>query len=478
MNFFLYLILLNTFALSQGSESPKLEINRINNIQYFSAIDYAETSNIKTVFVKTKEKLIIQYGSKKIVLSPSSSFVLVNDILYNISVPVIYDGNDFWVPLNSFSRIIKTIDLPELKIDSSEKYALLSIIPKNILGCSFERKENGVLIKIKTQEDFEENKVSATVTRGGWLNINIAEGSIDSIALINNTKLIKPILKIRPIQLEKSAQLSFLFNDKIDDYDISVDNASIRIGIRSKSEISAQKIKKMKDRWNLDVIVIDAGHGGKDPGCLDNGLMEKDITLDVSKMLGNRIEREMGIKVIYTRTEDEFIPLWKRTKIANDSGGKLFISVHVNASPKSSSARGFETFIIRPGKFDDATEVAQRENKVIELEDSPKKYPKLSKENLIIATMAQASFTKQSEFLAGEIQSELSERFTAPNRGVKQAGFHVLVGASMPNVLVELGFITNKKDHRLLSQKKYRKKMADSIYEAILSYKSEYEQSL
>jgi len=153
MKFFLYLILLNTFALSQGSESPKLEINRINNIQYFSAIDYAETSKIKTVFVKTKEKLIIQYGSKKIVLSPSSSFVLVNDILYNISVPVIYDGNDFWVPLNSFSRIIKTIDLPELKIDSSEKYALLSIIPKNILGCSFERKENGVLIKIKTFKD-------------------------------------------------------------------------------------------------------------------------------------------------------------------------------------------------------------------------------------------------------------------------------------------------------------------------------------
>ncbi len=478
MNFFLYIILFTSFATLQGSEKPKLEINRINNIQYFSAIDYAESSEIKTIFVKTKEKLIIQFGSKKIVLSPNSSYVSVNDYLYNISVPVVFDGNDFWVPLNSFSRIIKTIDLPELKIDSSERYALLSIIPKNILGCNLEKKENGVLIKIKTQKGFAEENVSATVTRGGWLNINISEGSIDSIALINNTKLIKPILKIRPIQLEKSAQLSFLFNDQIDDYDISVDKASIRIGIRSESELSAQKIKKMKERWNLDVIVIDAGHGGKDPGCLDNGLMEKDITLDVSKMLGNRIEREMGIKVIYTRTEDEFIPLWKRTKIANDSGGKLFISIHVNASPKSSSARGFETFIIRPGKFDDATEVAQRENKVIELEESPKKYPKLSKENLIIATMAQASFTKQSEYLAGEIQSELSERFTAPNRGVKQAGFHVLVGASMPNVLVELGFITNKKDHRLLSQKKYRKKMADSVYEAILSYKNEYEQNL
>ena len=101
-----------------------------------------------------------------------------------------------------------------------------------------------------------------------------------------------------------------------------------------------------------------------------------------------------------------------------------------------------------------------------------------SKENLIIATMAQAGFTKQSEFFAGEIQAELSKRFTTPNRGVKQAGFHVLVGASMPNVLVELGFITNKSDHRLLSQSKYRKKMAEAIFDAIVTYKNEYEKTL
>ena len=478
MKIFLYLFFYAVISLAQSNENITLAINRINNIKYFSAIDYAESSNIKTLFIKNKEKFIIQHGSKKIVLSPNSSYISVNDYLYNVSVPVVFDGNDFWIPFNSFTKIINLTNLPELKIDSSEQYALISIIPKNITECNFEKKENGVLIKIKTQKFFDSDKISATVTRGGWLNINIEQGLVDSLSIINNTKLIKPIIKIRPIQLEKSAQLSFLLSSQIDDYSVSVSESSIKIGIRDESELSAEKIKKLKERWNLDVIVIDAGHGGKDPGCLDNGLMEKDITLDVSKILGSRIERELGVKVIYTRTEDEFIPLWKRTKIANDSGGKLFISIHVNASPKSSSARGFETFIIRPGKFDDATEVAQRENKVIELEDAPKKYPKLSKENLIIATMAQASFTKQSEYLAGQIQKELAKRFTAPNRGVKQAGFHVLVGASMPNVLVELGFITNKKDHRLLSQKKYRRKMADSIYEAILSYKNEYEQNL
>ena len=99
------------------------------------------------------------------------------------------------------------------------------------------------------------------------------------------------------------------------------------------------------------------------------------------------------------------------------------------------------------------------------------------KENLIIATMAQASFTKQSEFLADQIQKEFGKNFIAPNRGVKQAGFHVLVGASMPNVLVELGFITNSKDYRMLSQSKQRKKMAESMFDAIVTYKNEYEKN-
>ena len=471
----LFIFLFASISLSQESQYSKLDVNEFNNIKYISAIDYANSSSMNHFFIKNKNKLIIQYESKKITISPNSSYILVNDKIYNLSIPCLYDGNDFWLPINTFSKIINIINWPDLKLDSSEKFILLDLAQKNILECFIEKKQNGTLIEIKTNRYFDERLISATVTRGGWLNLNIIEGSLDSLSLANNTNIKGSILRLRPLQMENSAQLSFLFKKDIDDYTITSDKKSIKISIRSETELNAQKIKKMKERWSLDVIVIDAGHGGKDPGCLDNGLMEKTITLDVAKKLGRLIEKELGIKVIYTRTEDEFVPLWKRTKIANNSGGKLFISIHVNAS--SPSAKGFETYFIRPGKFDDAAEVAQRENKVIELEDSQTKYPTLNKENLIIATMAQAGFTKQSEFLAGEIQKEFSKRFTTPNRGVKQAGFHILVGASMPNVLIELGFITNKTDHRLLSQSKYRKKMAESIFDAIVTYKNEYEKN-
>ena len=120
----------------------------------------------------------------------------------------------------------------------------------------------------------------------------------------------------------------------------------------------------------------------------------------------------------------------------------------------------------------------KKKNKVIELEEAPTKYPKMNRENLIIATMAQSSFTKQSEFLAGEIQKRFGQSFTSKNRGVKQAGFYILVGASMPNVLIELGFITNRQDYKLLSKSKYRTKMAQSIFEAIITYKNKYEENL
>ncbi len=461
-----------------NNQSAVIEVVDFKGIQYISAIDYSNQSKMKYIFIENKEKLIIQYTSNKIIVSPNSSYIQINDGIYNLSIPTIFDGNDFWMPLNSFSKLITYHNLPSIKLDSSEKFILVDIIDHNILSCDVNKKENGTLIQIQTNKFFDESLVSASITRGGWLNINIIGGKLDSVSIADQTDLNSEILRLRPIQMETSAQISFLLKNKIDDYSISTDAKNINISLRDNFIVNAQKIKQLKNKWNLDVIVLDPGHGGKDPGCLNKGLMEKTVTLDVAKKLGKMIEQELGIKVIYTRTEDEFIPLWKRTKIANDSGGKLFISLHVNASPNSSSARGFETFIIRPGKFDDATDVAQRENKVIELEESPKNYPTLTKENLIIATMAQSTFTKQSEFFAGQIQKELNQSFTSKDRGVKQAGFYVLVGASMPNVLVELGFITNRQDYQLLNKSKYRTKMARSIFDAIVTYKNTYEESL
>ena len=228
------------------------------------------------------------------------------------------------------------------------------------------------------------------------------------------------------------------------------------------------------------VVVLDAGHGGKDPGAIGHGQQEKDITLDIAKKLGNLIKRNLGLNVVYTREEDDFIPLWKRTKIANESGGKLFISIHVNATARSASTKGYETFFLRPGKTDTAIEVVERENSVIDLEQGEYQYADLTNENYIVASMAQNTFMKESEDFAALIQNQLQKSLKnkSKNRGVKQAGFYVLVGATMPNVLVEVGFISNKQEAKNLSKSYYRRQIAESIYQAIVDFKIKYEKPI
>ena len=204
--------------------------------------------------------------------------------------------------------------------------------------------------------------------------------------------------------------------------------------------------------------------------------MEERIALDITMRTGSLLEKS-GIKVVYTRDEDVFIPLLDRTKIANDANGKLFVSIHANAN-QNRKIQGFETYLLRPGKSEDAIEVASRENSVIKLEDVTDQYENLSGENLIMATMAQSTFMKESEDLASTIQIELDKKLDTPNRGVKQAGFYVLIGASMPNALVEVGFLSNPNEEKMLKQSRHKQKIAEAIYSAIKSFKSSQEKLL
>jgi len=261
-----------------------------------------------------------------------------------------------------------------------------------------------------------------------------------------------------------------LLNKKTESqYSINYNSLSIQnsLGVKN-SLISSVDLKKEKKKWKFDTIIIDPGHGGKDPGAIGyRGTKEKDIALDVSKRLAKKIERNSKTKVILTREEDIFVRLKDRTKFANVNKGDLFISIHTNAA-EDRRASGFETFLIGINKNEEAIRVAARENAVLELEDGGA--TKLTDEALIQATMSQAAFANLSEQFAALVQEEMSKRIQSKNRGVKQAGFYVLMGASMPNVLVELGFISNPNEEKKLNSSSYREILATSIYYAILKY--------
>ena len=225
---------------------------------------------------------------------------------------------------------------------------------------------------------------------------------------------------------------------------------------------------KEKKKWQFDTIIIDPGHGGKDPGSVGyKGTKEKDIVLDVSKRLARKIQKNLRVKTILTRDEDVFVRLQDRTKFANANEGDLFISIHVNSN-ESKKPSGFETYLLKPGRNQEAINVALRENSVIELEGN--KFEQLTDEQLIQATIAQSGFVQYSEKFAALIQEEIDKRVQSRNRGVKQAGFYVLMGASMPNVLIELGYISNPNEEKKLNSSSYRDMLATSIYYAIVKY--------
>ena len=257
----------------------------------------------------------------------------------------------------------------------------------------------------------------------------------------------------------------------LSDSSIKYTNNEIRFtSISSDKKIITKNVdlQNEKKKWEFKTIVIDAGHGGKDPGAVGyRGTKEKDIALDVAKRLEKKLSKNMNVKVIMTRDEDVFLRLSERTKIANDNKGSLFISIHTNAA-EDRRASGFETFYIGLNKNEYAAKVAARENAVLDLEGSVNQ--DLSGEDLIQATMAQASFAAYSETFADLVQKEIKKRVQSKDRGVKQAGFVVLARASMPNVLVELGFISNPSEEKKLRSPQYRDQLATAIYRAVEQY--------
>ena len=225
-------------------------------------------------------------------------------------------------------------------------------------------------------------------------------------------------------------------------------------------------------------VVIDPGHGGKDPGSIGSVVYEKNINLTVALLLGNLIEQNhKDVKVVYTRKTDVFIPLDERANIANRMKADVFISIHTNSVRKGSVA-GTETFTLGLAGSEENLEVAMRENSVISMEDDYlQKYEGFdpaSTESYIIFEFIQNKHMEQSVLLASEIQQSFV-RINRENRGVRQGGFLVLRKTSMPSVLIELGFLSNRVEEAFLMSKEGQRLLAQSVYQAFSNYKNDFD---
>ncbi|HLP54500.1 MAG TPA: N-acetylmuramoyl-L-alanine amidase [Fluviicola sp.] len=226
----------------------------------------------------------------------------------------------------------------------------------------------------------------------------------------------------------------------------------------------------------IKTVVIDAGHGGKDPGCHGASAHEKNVCLSMALILGKQIKAKYpNIKVVYTRDKDVFVELDERARIANKANADLFICIHANSA--SPSANGTETFVLGLHKTDAQAKIADRENSTIYLEDDKgEKYKDFDMSpDAIIARQLQLSvFLDQSILFAGKLQAEF-KGIGRYDRGVKQAGFLVLYKTTMPSVLIETGFLTNPDEEKFLADTTGQKKMAGAMFTAFEKYKNELE---
>jgi N-acetylmuramoyl-L-alanine amidase len=267
------------------------------------------------------------------------------------------------------------------------------------------------------------------------------------------------------------ARLSDRDNSMVVGTNRNIENISTR-------DNSDNAYERVKDKMRFDVVVIDPGHGGHDPGSIGyKGVEEKDIVLSISKKVGGYIEEYLpNVKVVYTREDDTFIDLEERGPIANKAGGDLFVSIHANKF-HNRQPHGTETYFLGLERSETALEVMKRENNIINGDEPYDPDKVLSPEELLVYELQNSGYIATSEKIAGRIEDQFANRAQRKSRGVKQGRFVVLYQASMPAILIETGFLSNPSEQRFLSSDYGQSIIASAIFRAIRNYKEEYEKS-
>ncbi|MCK4813185.1 MAG: N-acetylmuramoyl-L-alanine amidase [Candidatus Marinimicrobia bacterium] len=472
-----------SFRLTASSESQNIFASSLYGAKWMSLNHFFKTYGEINSINTEDWTLTATLSGKEYIFYANSTFYQINGKWYHLPTTVERLSYGLYIPEAEFIRILKQEAFPKVQYNPADRHYILSPSDFSIIDITLREMKNGTIVRIKTNTAFRKEHCRVWQGNNQYLYVSIygASANMNKLSRKYSAGVIREII---PIMAKDMLQFNVKMRMKIDglDYFIDPQSGDIVISLRHSYQKSTTPISEtqIKNRWMIDTIVIDPGHGGKkSPGAIaPDGTMEKNIALDVSLRLGRLLESKLGVKVVYTREKDIFVPLWQRPKIANEAGGKLFISIHCN-SVESSRPYGTETYLLSPKSTEKSIEIAARENKVIELEEDQERYKKLlSPEQYILSTMAQSVYMKDSEALAQAVESNYKNRMGCRTRGVKQASFIVLIGPAMPAILTEIGFISNWGELKNLKKDSYRQEIAYSLYLAIRDFKKNQEREI
>jgi N-acetylmuramoyl-L-alanine amidase len=488
-----------TISSKTFSINKKIPCGTKWDVKFISLYDFSQSLFLGIYTNEERQKTVLYLVKDRITFTANNTFVIVNDDMIQITVECLWQNGMVWIPVESFADIINNYTDYTLTYFEQESRIDFEKSDVNITKVELTPMENGILIHVFALQKFDQKAINLAV-RNKWFHIDIYGAKIDT-STISSTLSSGIISQVQGFQLGESASLAFRLNSEIASWDpiFSDESNDFLVNLRLKTKETTEKsspepvisgkeqlkkeLAEQKKKSYINTIVLDAGHGGKDPGAIGyKKIREKNIVLPVTLKLGELINRELpDVKVIYTRSTDTFIPVWERTKIANEENSKIFVSIHANWH-HNKNTNGCETYFLSADKDERAKEVVLKENSVIKEFEAMDDHEKYSDENLnILATMTQSRVIRQSQYLASLIQESLKNSLNhlgITSNGVKQGPFWVLVGATMPNVLVEIGYISNKKEAELLKKSSVQNKIAEAIFQGIKKFKEDIESAI
>ena len=493
--------------LKNGVYTGKIGTYALSGTVYLDAAQAAKLIGGKIYWYPVSGKLLLQVKGKKVVFFMKSDSVIINDEKEEFPNPMIVRGGKAFLALNFF--ISKQFaEAFGFKLEYNQATGALSAQREvNITSVNYFTHQDKTRIVVYLEEPLEfqtsqkENNLFKISIFGGVIareeKLSIGDGAVRGVDLLQENKTAN--LMIDPDENFGKVNVFRLSNPDRLVIDVTKQVGTVRQSITGEAPAAAETIHvippssggfdpgassaavaassaagvNIPDKLEVGGagrkrIVIDAGHGGKDPGGKKLfGLKEKELNLLVAKELYDQLKAEDNFDVLLTRSTDEFVPLADRSVLANNFKADLFISIHANAS-RDRRERGFEIYFMSEKASDPgAAEVADYENSVISLEDGAEQGDPAA---MLLHSMARNEYLNEGSRLAGLVTAEMEKRTPFANRGVKQAAFYVLRGTYSPGILVEMGFMTNSSDQKNMNDKKVRGKVANAIYRAVMKY--------
>lgn len=470
-----------TVVLENERRMASVSSIRKDGVLYASLTELADLLNVKHYFNPQNQKLVIRVGSHAVIVTALNPFIMVDETVFQMALPPLDPDRSIYVPVGLFFETVGKLFASEFSFENNAETLRIRNFTHNITAVEIEEKLNGSLIRFVTTKNFNKSDVVASINRG-WLNVTLYRGSLDSVRIASNRQ-IGIVKQIKSFQFEESAQVSFLLDREVEKPSVYVNEGEVQIALRTTKPIDPAILNNPSDsrnRWLIDRIILDPGHGGKDPGAIGrSGTMEKEINLNIAQRLKKLLTEQLNVEVLLTREDDKYVSIYDRTKFANAKDGKLFISIHCNAN-NNRNVSGFSTYLLGPAKNEQALRVAERENSVIAMEENTDIYDEYDNTFHILNANAQNMYLRESEDLARMVAESFKKRtrLSPLGDGVDQHMAYVLVGAAMPRILIEIAFISNAGDERYLRTNANRQKIAEALFESIKKFKEKYERGI